>query len=56
MNKLDFEVALTLLRDGNSDMMRKLYPDLELVFDLIDGLRGDYDEFKEHANYLGVRE
>ena len=39
----DFIVALDLLRGGNDDMMREMYPDLHLVFDLIE-LKNDQIE------------
>lgn len=39
----DFNIALSLLREGNSDMMRDIYPDLELVFNHIDEQRKEIE-------------
>lgn len=36
MTQGQYNVALTLLREGNSDQIRKLFPELNLVFDLVD--------------------
>jgi hypothetical protein len=39
----DFNIALSLLREGNSDMMREIYPDLQFVFNHIDEQRKEIE-------------
>lgn len=51
MTNTDLNIALTLLREGNSDMMRNLYPDLEPVFDLIDEQREEIERLEDEKEY-----
>lgn len=41
------EVALTLLREGHTSMYRKLLPEHEELFDIIDKLVGDIDRLED---------
>lgn len=51
MSQPDFNIALSLLREGNSDMMRELYPELELVFDLIDEQREEIERLEDELSW-----
>lgn len=52
MTQTDFNIALTLLREGNSDVMRNLYTDLELVFDLIDEQREEIGRLEDELEQV----
>jgi hypothetical protein len=50
--KPDFNIALSLLREGNSDMIRDLYPKLEPIFDLIDEQSEKIGWLEDHIEEL----
>lgn len=54
MTKPNREVALTLLREGHTIMYRKLLPDHEELFDLIDKLVKDKDRLEDEVTNLEV--
>ena len=52
MTKPNREVALTLLREGHTSMYRRILPEHEELFDLIDELVKDKDRLEDEVTNL----
>lgn len=55
MTKPNREVALTLLREGHTIMYRKLLPDHEELFDMIDDHVGKVEALEDEIERLRER-